>query len=150
LETICLKCLHKEPARRYRSAGELAEDLRRWLAGEQIMARPVGPLERAIKWARRRPRAAIRLGMSLAAVVGLVAWSVVALAQSQRASDALQGQLDAQVEAVLSADPRAVPHILATLRTHREDVQLLFRRVWDELDTPANRKRRMRAGVVLV
>jgi WD40 repeat protein len=72
LETICLRCLEKEPGRRYGSAGALGEDLRRYLAGEPISARPVTGLERAVKWARRRPAIAGLLGLvALVAAVGL-------------------------------------------------------------------------------
>jgi formylglycine-generating enzyme required for sulfatase activity len=75
LETICLKCLRKEPARRYASAEELADDLRRYQAGEPIRARPVGAVERTWKWARRRPTLAALLGVVLLALVSLAVLS---------------------------------------------------------------------------
>jgi formylglycine-generating enzyme required for sulfatase activity len=75
LETICLKCLSKEPARRYASAEGLANDLRRFQAGEPVRARPVGVVERTAKWARRRPAAAALLAVVLLALVSLAVLS---------------------------------------------------------------------------
>jgi serine/threonine-protein kinase len=73
LETICLTCLHKEPGLRYRAAAALADDLKRFLAGEQLWAQPAGRWERLGKWVRRRPTAAVLLGVGLVAGLGLLA-----------------------------------------------------------------------------
>ena len=61
LDTICMKCLEKDPARRYASAQDLAADLRRYLDGEPIVARPLGPIGRLRRWARGRPALAVTL-----------------------------------------------------------------------------------------
>jgi serine/threonine-protein kinase len=70
LETVCLKCLEKEPAKRYGSALALAEDLSRFLAGEPVHARPVGLLGRLARWARRKPAAAVIWAVGFAVLVG--------------------------------------------------------------------------------
>src|SRR5436190_80327 len=77
LDTICMKCLQKEPARRYASARDLADDVARFLRGEPVRARPIGALDRALKWTRRRPALAALWGLViLLAVSGVagIAW----------------------------------------------------------------------------
>lgn len=95
LETICLKCLNKEPAKRYVSAEELANDLRRFRHGKPILARPVGVVERAWKWAKRHPMtAALLVGMILVTLLGFAGitwqWHQTRLARDAALAEKLE------------------------------------------------------------
>jgi WD40 repeat protein len=103
LETICLKCLRKEPQERYSSAEALADDLMRWLDGEPIQARPVGTGERLVKWARRRPAVAALAGALVALTpitliaLGLVSWKWGAEVTARRDAEDQRRRADRQV-----------------------------------------------------
>lgn len=104
LETICLKCLHKVPSRRYDTAEELADDLARFLAGDSILARPPSVREKVVKWARRRPvLAASAVGCVLAAIglLGFVLWHQFELqAQLGQALQKERDSRDAETAAI--------------------------------------------------
>jgi eukaryotic-like serine/threonine-protein kinase len=93
LETICLKCLRKEPEQRYLSAGALADDLHRFLNGEPIRARPLSTWGRTVKWARRRP-----------AIAGMMAVGCVALLAVLALGGALWHNAEQRAAAVKSLD----------------------------------------------
>ncbi len=96
LETICLKCLQKEPAKRYATATALAEDLRRLLAGEPILARPVGSAERIWRWCRRNPNvAALGAGFVLSMVLGILTTSYFWFRARREASAARSSEAEA-------------------------------------------------------
>ncbi len=129
LGVICLKCLAKEPQRRFASTRELAEDLRRWLAGVPISARPVSYAERAWRWARRNPSYGAILGMFLLLLLG----GGVTLWQSDHAvraaqSTARNAQLDAQQN--LRANLLAEVHAIGAARKmgqRSEAIEILAR-----------------------
>ena len=108
LETICLKALSKSPARRYGSAQNLANDLRRFLSGEPILARPIGRGERLWRWCRHNPVAAgLLLAVSLGSAFGL--WELSRLSEylvrkSALESAAQQSEILDEINNTYSAD----------------------------------------------
>jgi tetratricopeptide (TPR) repeat protein len=131
LEIICMKCLQKDPRRRYADAEALAEDLRRFGANESIVARPAGRVELAVKWARRKPATAGLVGVSLAAifalfVIGLV-YQLKLWRSNTRLSEALQTVTQEKEKAEKEHD-RAQAHLGKAL----EVVDHILTHVWDE------------------
>ncbi len=125
LETVCLKCLRKEPHQRYASAGALAEDLHRYLGGEPVRARRVGRLGRFVRWCRRNPVVAVTVAaavLAVGAVGGAGLWGVLRERDNYRAErDRAEGHLYQS----LVGQARAVR--LARGNGYREEV-------WDLLD----------------
>jgi WD40 repeat protein len=107
LETICLKCLHKEPRRRYRSAGELAEDCAAFLDGKPVQARPVGKVERFGLWCRRNPILALASGAALLGLMLVTALSVLYGVRQAENADALgKKEQEARVAATTAETAR--------------------------------------------
>jgi eukaryotic-like serine/threonine-protein kinase len=152
LETICLKCLHKQPQSRYATALALAEDLRRFLAVEPIRARPASAWERAVKWSRRRPALAALGGttalaaVTLATVIGLAnvrlkherdraeARRLEAVANLRKARDAVDRMLTRVSEQRLKDVPQVEPIQRALLEDALEFYRDFARQAHDDPD----------------
>ncbi len=107
LDTICRKCLGKEPDQRYADCQQLADDLRRFLDGEPVSVRPPGPGERLVKWARRNPAvAALTAAVALALVLGATVASYFAVRAQANAAEA---EREKDLRAPRSRRPRRMP-----------------------------------------
>jgi eukaryotic-like serine/threonine-protein kinase len=114
LETIALKCLHKDPAKRYQSAQALAYDLERYLRREPILARRTGVFERGAKWIRRRPVAAASLGLLVTAILG----GFLGALEFQRLRNAADRQASERNRALQAAGTATILHAKDDIATN--------------------------------
>ncbi len=94
LDTICMKCLEKEPTRRYGSAADLADDLQRYQKGEPILSRPLSRPQRLLRWSRRNPVVASLIGAVLSLIVITLAALGFALVKTEGAKKVVEQSLD--------------------------------------------------------
>ena len=155
LESICLKAMAKRPRERYEDCGKLAEDLRRWLDDEPVRARPMGVLERAVKWTRRNP---LLGGMAavvvvLALVSTLLAASLflsrgevnLALARGKEKEEMVRGRRPAQKSSL--GRPRPKGSVRSTKRRSQKQKAAAFRSRWPDFrNSPRPRRPRMPSG----
>jgi serine/threonine protein kinase len=131
LATICLKCLNKEPKKRYESSLALAEDLGRFLSGEPIHARPTSLIERAIKWSKRRPALAALIAVSVLSFVALgiggwySAWSLFNANQRIRAANELAEAERSRAEDNLEQALEAIDGVLTQVSVDLTEVPLM-------------------------
>ncbi len=162
LEIICLKCLHKDPARRYPSAAELALDLGRYLEGRPIQARPAGAWERLTKAARRHPAYAVLVGFSVlmiaATASGIVFHNMRLRDQVERADENANQALQAKnraddqyhqawatllrmLETLDEKDASAIPQVIELRRAQTEQALAFFEGIVARDDVPDPRHR---------
>src|SRR5262249_54090928 len=120
LETVCLKCLEKEPARRYGSAGALAVDLERFGKGQPVQARPLGRAARAWRWARRNPGWAAMVGCVALLLVVIVVGTLVGNLQLREALT----ESDRRLDRALQAERATEEELFATLVARARAVSL--------------------------
>ncbi len=119
LETICLKAMSKKRDHRYAGCQAMAEDLRRWLAGEPITARRVSPVERLYRWCRRNP---VMAGLSTTAALLLLVVAVVSSVAYVRVVRTQRERTLAQVDSLRRAEIAQVPFLLESLASVQSEI----------------------------
>lgn len=121
IETIALKALEKDPKRRYQSAHEMSEDLRRFLAGEPIHARSITPLERGLRWCKRKPAIAGLLGLAASLLLLLsIGGPMVAIQQANYASEQKRLQKVAADERSIAVEARGEAETASELAAEQQ------------------------------
>ncbi len=143
LETICLKCLEKSPEKRYQSAADLSAELKRFIAGSPIKARPVGHVSRTWRWAKRNPAvaslsAAVVLAL-LGGIAGISYWASVAASERQQAVRSL-------VSVLSTTPPSEVPSAMDAIRPFKDEALPLLRQQY--ADATGQRKLHTAYGLV--
>ena len=147
LETICLKAMSKQREHRYANCQAMAEDLRRWLAGEPITARRVNPAERFVRWCRRNPVVA---GLSATAAVLLLVVAIVSMTAYAKTSRALANMVRAQkertlaqVESLRRAEIGQVPFLIEGIAVSREEIAPRLKELAEQTDLSPNERLRI-------
>ncbi len=149
LETICLKCLEKKPAHRYATALDLAFDLGRFIRGEPVRARRIGPARRVFKWARRHPwqtTSAATLVVAIAGFMGFIYWHNIQLraeigrtqakaAEARRNYQEARSTISAMLDRLTDRRLAGSPRLLDLLRDQREDALAFYDRILSQADS---------------
>ncbi len=135
LETICLKCLEKEPSERYTSAAALADDLERWLAGRPIQAREVSVRERLVKWSQRQPLLAGAAGTIGVACVALLILGGFLWQNAEQRANAVQSLNVAQMKLErIETQRRTAEQQLTQAETRTDKAQHAAQKAQQQLD----------------
>jgi WD40 repeat protein len=130
LETICLKCLEKAPARRYASAADLADDLKRWLDTRPIRARRTGPVGRAARWCRRNPVLAAVSAVAAIVIVTLTAVYYASLLNENKRTRDARDQAERERDQAEAARERGLDTLARSLFEQARALRLAHRPGW--------------------
>ena len=130
LETVCLKCLEKEPSRRYATAAELAEEMARFLRGDPVLARPVSAAGRAWRWARRHKAAAAAVASLFLGLTGIATVLLVMNLRVSRAKGEAETNFHASERHAAESRENLARSYLATANRHLKEVDYQRALLW--------------------